>query len=268
MPVRIFNKKIIYVVLLMLNAIITKAQTTVPVYLSVPYPEKVFILKSVKPVDLLSNYFTSLIPASDVHCIIEIGGGDGIGALKLSEYYRCHVFVFECNPASFAACKKNIANQPNVTLVDLAAWNKTEALAFYPAIEPNAQTSTDVSSCFKVFSDGPYKKYTQGQINVLAIRLDEWIKRQQISAVHMLCIDAQGATMQVLEGVGNYLDKTKYIFTKLNHKRLYCDEALFPEIEHFLDEHGFMLCAGQIDRFSGNYLFINKCLIHYLYQED
>ncbi len=234
---------------------------TYPEYQKINSLKKEMIENRATSGSYLSQIYTDNI-RTDVNSILEIGSRDAIDALKLSEHYKCHVFAFECNPDILDVCKKNIGSNQNVTLVPCAVWNKTGPVSFFPMVEtPSVFYNPGASSCFKVDREGHHKTYIQAETTVPAIRLDEWLKSKEIDSIDMLCIDAQGAALQVLEGMGKYLDTVNYIITEIEHKTIYAGETLYPDVAAFLDMHGFQMYVGSINRFFGDYLFIRKDLI-------
>ena len=52
-------------------------------------------------------------------------------------------------------------------------------------------------------------------------------------------MDTQGTTLQVLQGMGKFLDKVKYIITEVYESPSFEGEALYPEIRRFLTGRGF-----------------------------
>ena len=211
----------------------------------------------------LDEFYTSIINRnSDVKSVLEIGSRDAKDALKLSEYYKCHVYAFECNPYSLQECKNNIRANPNVTLIPYAVWDKTEMIDFFPIVEvPGVPYNSGASSCFPVSKTGHHKKYVQEKISVEAIRLDNWLDSEGISQVDLLCIDAQGATLNVLKGLGDKLSSVKYIITELEHKTIYEGEALKDAADQFLEANGFRMYVGKMNRFFGDYLYVRKDII-------
>lgn len=233
-----------------------------PQYKEIPSKEKTKLANISTSGSYLDDIYTSNIPRASVGSVLELGSRDCIDALKLSEYYKCHVFAFECNPEVINICKNNIKDNPNVSLVPLAVWNKTDKISFFPILEKkNVCFNQGASSCFKVSPDGHHKTYAQKEVTVQATRLDEWLTSKKISSIDLICMDVQGAALQVLEGMGKYLDNVKYIIAELEHKRIYLDQILFSDVEKFLEQKGFKMYVGKINRFFGDYLFVRKDII-------
>lgn len=190
--------------------------------------------------DYLNPNFTRWIDKNEISTILEIGSRDAIDALDLSNYYQAHVYAFECNPQAISICKHNIGSNPNISLVPLAAWNQTTTLPFFPVIPGGAVVCIGASSLFQFDPNGPvHNTQLQGKITVPAVRLDEWLDQEGIETVDLLCIDAQGATLQIVQGLGDRLANIKYIIAEVEYVRYYLGEALHPEIDHYLRSHGF-----------------------------
>lgn len=214
--------------------------------------------------DYLNSQFTSWIDRNEVRLILEIGSRDAIDALDLSEHYMAHVFAFECNPEAIEICKHNIGSNPNITLVPLAAWNMNTTLSFFPVIPGGQVVCIGASSLFKFDPKGPVQNsQRQGEVSVKAVRLDEWMDGQGIENADLICIDAQGATLQVVQGLEKHLPKVKYIIAEAEYKRYYLGESLYPEIESYLRSQGFS-AVTEINHqgFYADVLFIRNDLIH------
>ena len=213
--------------------------------------------------DYLNPIFTTHIDPKTVSLVLEIGSRDCIDALDLSRFYQAHVYAFECNPQAIAICRHNIGSNPNITLVPFAAWNETTELTFYPTIPGGELCVIGTSSLFKFDPSGPVKNsQLQGEVKVQAVRLDEWMNAENISKVDLVCIDAQGATLQVLQGLEKQLSNIKYIIAEAEYQRYYLEEALYPEIVNYLAQHGFVKVT-EINHHGlyADVLFVNKSFL-------
>lgn len=210
--------------------------------------------------DYLSPVFTSHIDKNKVSVILEIGSRDCIDALDLSRFYEADVFAFECNPQAIEICRHNIGGHPHVKLVPLAAWNQTAQLAFFPTIPGGALCVIGTSSLFKFDPQGPVRNsQIQGEITVQAVRLDEWLEAENISNVDLVCIDAQGATLQILQGLEKRLPQIKYIIAEAEYQRYYLGEALYPEIVEYLKQQGFSVVTEiNHQKLYADVLFVNN----------
>lgn len=201
---------------------------------------KILIRDPIGQGDYLNHTFTQWIDRSQVSLILEIGSRDAIDALDLSEYYQAPLFAFECNPQAIDICRHNTAGNPNIIVVPMAAWNMTTSLSFFPVVEGGQIVCIGASSAFRFDPAGPVmNSQKQDEIIVPAIRLDEWLEKEKINSVDLICIDAQGATLQVIEGLGDRIANVKYVICEAEYCRYYVGESLYPEIEAYFTQHGF-----------------------------
>jgi len=211
----------------------------------------------------LHPHFLSWIDKSKVQTILEIGSRDAIDAIELSEYYEASVYAFECNPEGISLCQHNIGNNPNVKLVPLAAWKESTSLSFYPVVGPPG-TFPNIGAS-SLFQSHPtcFDYQVQSEIKVQAVRLDEWMAENHIVA-DLVCIDAQGATIEVMQGLEKALTNIKYIIAEANIKRYYLKEHLHPEIISYFTSKGFfpiMQIIGGDDPAYTDVLFVRKDLL-------
>ncbi len=183
------------------------------------------------------------ISKAEVNTILELGSGDALDSIALNRAYDAQVYAFECHPDSLVLCSKNLKNHPDIHLIPKAVWNQTTTLEFHKVVNGNPFAS----SCFHPNPEYPFEKYECNRIQVNATRLDDWLSTNNINTVDLLCIDLQGACLEALEGMGNYLKSTKYIIAELEIQPIYHEEALHSEVCNFLKEQGFeqILCIRQ-----------------------
>ena len=92
--------------------------------------------------------------------------------------------------------------------------------------------------------------------------MDEWCSNNEIPQIDLLCMDTQGATLQILQGLGDYLSSVKYIITEADYQRYYLGEALYPEINAFLVSNGFtQVSTINQGTLYGNPLYIRNDLL-------
>lgn len=183
--------------------------------------------------------YLKFINKNDIHFILEIGSRDAIDALELSKFYKVHVCAFECNPQALEICYHNVNENPNITIVPFAAWNETKISKFYPIVkEKKRNFNLGASSLFKMDPNG-HDVSAQGEITVNTVRLDDWLNSQKYETPDLICIDAQGATLPILQGLGEKLFDVKYIIAECEFVRYYIGESLYPEIAAYLKENGF-----------------------------
>ena len=217
--------------------------------------------------DYINHVFAPHINPDEVNVIFEVGSRDAIDAIALSEYFSSPVYAFECHPDAIEVCKKNIGDNQNVQLINSAVWNIDGEIAFHPVIPGGEEYLLGASSIFPIDSSGPFgNSQLQEEIRVTACRLDTWIKSNNISPPDLLCLDVQGGTLQVLKGLGEYLQNVKYIIAEVESERYYEGQSLVDKVLDHIIPYGFHPVA-MIDLskwgFPGvmNVLFIKKDII-------
>ncbi len=219
-----------------------------------------------EPVYGIGDYlqYKDFLDSREIRLIFEIGSRDAIDAIRLGYTYQCPVFAFECHPHALKLCFQNVRNYPYVTVVPYACWNETKSLPFYPVVESHGgryPVNIGASSLLVARKNGCDKEHVQGNpIAVQAVRLDEWMAQHRIASVDLVCMDCQGASLQVLQGMGSYLKTVKYLITEVYLKPSFEEEALFPEIKQMLEDQGFFLAQEPVGEDFCDVLFINRNL--------
>jgi FkbM family methyltransferase len=223
------------------------------------YPQyKEFQIKNLKPEGAYMS-FVDKIDKKHIKRIFEVGSRDAKDSLALSDYFKCHVYAFECNPSAIEICKSNIGQNPNVTLVPYGVWDKSGKRSFYKVKHENIGASSFFKINKKVYTQ---EKLKQKKISVDCIRLDEFLKENNIDGIDLLCMDVQGASYQVLSSLGDNLKNIKYIIVELEVQPLYSGEILYQDVDKFLLNSGFKRVSEPIDskNFFGDFLYINSKL--------
>tara|TARA_R110000824_G_scaffold72664_2_gene185363 strand:+ start:652 stop:1308 length:657 start_codon:yes stop_codon:yes gene_type:complete len=72
-------------------------------------------------------------------------------------------------------------------------------------------------------------------------RFDEFVKEEglDISNHNLLNIDVQGYELEVLKGVGDYLNQIELIIAEVNRTEVYKDCALIEDIDAYVSKFGF-----------------------------
>ena len=201
-----------------------------------------------------NSKFVELIDPSLVKTIFELGAGDGLDAIKLSEFYDADVCGFECNANLLEICTDRILDFDRVRLEPQAVWSETKIIPYYPVTNGN----DSASSCFIAADAYPYENYMQEETTVEAIALMDFIESTDIKP-DMLCIDLQGAEEHALIGMGQYLEDVKYIITEGQNSCMYHGASTIFDIGHLLTQCGFVMKHSEpVNEWYGDYLFVNE----------
>jgi FkbM family methyltransferase len=129
---------------------------------------------------------------------LDVGAHVGHWSLRLAERAG-RVIAVEANPATAATLRRHIAMNglPNVTVVELAAWDEQTMLALD---DPNGQIE---GGSMRVIPAG---KTTPGRL-VPAGRLDEQLELTSLDRLDLIKLDVEGADIHALRGMKGLLDK-------------------------------------------------------------
>ena len=160
--------------------------------------------------------------------------------------------------------EEGLEGEDNIHLVEKAAWRESGPLTFYPVVKSyrdgNEERNIGASSCFQESGDYAHReKFIQEEITVGAVRLDELCRELGVPAIDLICMDVQGAALQVLEGLGDKLKDTSYIITELEVSPVYEGQSLLPEVAEYLHSHGFREVARDMQFPEyGDFLSVNE----------
>jgi FkbM family methyltransferase len=210
----------------------------------------------------MGSYFNFLdkIDASEIKTIFELGSRDLLDAINLVNHYsNAIIYSFECNPDCLVECKKNISNvkNDNIILVEKAISLTDGEVTFYP-FDLNKYDNMGSSSMFKIdFSkrnkdDPDYNRENpQNEITVEGIRLDTFLKNNNINSIDLLCIDLQGYELNSLKSLGDYLNNVKYIITECSINSTYIGGANFVDLNNYLEKYNFRYITS--NKFGDNF---------------
>ena len=82
----------------------------------------------------------------------------------------------------------------------------------------------------------------------------------EIETLNFLTLDVQGFELEVLKGFGNKLNEVEFIFTEINTKQLYKDNALVTDLDHYLEKFNFVRVITNVDSFNffGDAFYVKK----------
>ena len=220
---------------------------------------------SLPPSTYINPSFARHMDKARIKVAFEIGSRDARDAVTIRDFYTVpQVFCMECNPEALVLCRETLSGKDNISLVEKAAWMESGPLTFYPVVKSyrdgNEERNIGASSCFLESGDYAHReKFIQEKITVDAVRLDHLCHELSIPAIDLICMDVQGAALQVLKGLGDKLKETSYIITELEVSPVYEGQSLLSEVTAYLHSRGFRQVAldMQFPEF-GDFLFVNE----------
>jgi FkbM family methyltransferase len=216
--------------------------------------------------------FSRHIREEEIKVVFELGSRDIKDALAVNRRYKPEkIYIFECNPQAIKLCRDNLEKYSkfaaNMTLVFKAVWDKNEKIKFYAVKESHLQDNPSVktnnigaSSCFEMgISLGEETKWEE--IEVEALRLEDFCRQNNISQIDLICMDLQGAEYKALSGLGDILRQVRYIITEAEVEPVFKGEVCLEGLKDYLNKFGFELAESFMEhKLFGNFLFINKLL--------
>lgn len=193
------------------------------------------------------------VDPESIGSVFDIGSRDGLQSLELSRTFpSADIVAVECNPTTLDLCRRNVARNPRIRLVEKAINDYTGRCAFHPIDTKRTVTTwpdgnPGASSLFVATGDYPIEKYVQNRIEVDCTRLDDLCKSLAVDTIDLIWMDLQGAELLALKSAGPLLDKVRYIYTEVSHRPLYSGQCMFDDIESYLTARGFRRLTA-IDR--------------------
>ena len=160
------------------------------------------------------HYIFDSVNISKNGVIFEVGSRDALDSVTLHKYFKCKVFCFEANPFQHEIIKENIKPYGDqIKLVPFGVMEKEGDMAFNRVINQ----SGNIGSSSFLDVDFSWREYDRKNaeareaITVSTIRLDTFIDNNSLPKVDLMCIDVEGAELQVLKSLGNKVNDIKYI---------------------------------------------------------
>lgn len=208
-----------------------------------------------------SALFAGVAPAvehKDVLCTLDVDGIIDVGANRGQFTLACRlalpgvpVVAFEPIPREAATFRKVHGARREVTLIESAIGEAAGTATLH------LSRSADSSSLLPIGKkQNELFAHTEevGTITVPVQRLDDLTDRWAGRTRQLLKLDVQGFELNVLRGGVETLKFCAYVYAECSHVSLYDGQALFPEVEAFLREHGFVVTRRCNEQFDGDRL--------------
>ena len=199
--------------------------------------------------------------------IVELGAAEGTDTRQfLKQFKNARVYSFEPDPRSIKLFKQNIQDS-RCTLVEKAVSDKDGKMMFHLSsgwpktnnpLGQEWRLSSSIKESQSHSKDYPWLKFDE-DIEVESVRLDTWIKDNNISLIDFIWCDIQGAEREMIHGATETLKITRYLFTEYGEVSVYAGALSRKETIQLMSEHGFDLIEKHSSSTRrGNLLFKNK----------
>lgn len=216
--------------------------------------------------------------------IFEIGAhtGEDTGRF-LEEFKDVKIYCFEPDPRCIKKFKRHIkddrcilieaaiANKDGKTVLSMSSGWPTGSIPWlirFLHLDKHYLSLTkkewDYSSSIKTAISNP-KDYPwlifDKKTEVAALKLDSWIKKNNIKFIDFIWVDIQGAERDMIEGAGSTLKIAKYFYTEYGELSSYAGALTRNETIELLRKHNYeVMPEYSSDKKMGELLFRNRDL--------
>jgi FkbM family methyltransferase len=177
---------------------------------------------------------------------VQVGAYTGDDALIADcRRYGHRLYMFEPNPRRAAELEQKAAGDSSIHVISKAVSNYEGRATFHIACYDDCsslQTFDTAANEKWVHPWHPYKKFEMvDDVDVEVVRLDSFMRQENISVIDRLEIDAQGEDLRVVESLGERIRDVKKIQIEVNihDSPLYRNSFTRQEAVGFFAAHGF-----------------------------
>jgi len=195
----------------------------------------------------MADFFDRLcaFAGDDPKIILDVGACAGDAAAAFARRFpRAKVYAFEPHPALAAICRLTARAYPNMHVVQNALGEVSGIQQMYTVDLMYPGMNPGTSALLKPLPSYADPWLTHQQ-SVSVIRLDEWAAKLGITHVDLLWIDAQGADLSILRGMGNLLKTVKGLQVEVFFEPVYERCPLAADVDAHLRSSGFTFVARE-----------------------
>jgi FkbM family methyltransferase len=212
-------------------------------------------------IDTIDKKSQQLNITNEINYILEIGTNKGYKAVELAQRFpNAQIIGVEANPFLIEEINQNTRNFSNIKVFNFGASDENNELNFYISKTSNTGTSSFLEKT------GGYDHVENLQfhvpIKVKTKRLDEFLNEINIPKIDILWMDIQGFEGKALNGLGNFLNNIKIIYSEITYKSIYKDQILFDKFDYKLLQHNFSCIYRdyKCNDFWGDAIYMNNIL--------
>jgi FkbM family methyltransferase len=151
------------------------------------------------------------------------------------------LFGFDPDPVECEKLNRAAANDPLVKFFPLALGASSERAQLHVAVEPACSSLYPPDP--ELVSERPGLALISevGREEVQIETLDRWCDREGVERVDFLKLDTQGSGLDVLRGAERTIASVRVVEVEVEFNPIYLGQPLFPEVDTFLRDRGFVL---------------------------
>jgi FkbM family methyltransferase len=191
--------------------------------------------------------------SEQINGVIHVGAHKGQEVL---EYVKTtdNLILFEPQKNIYQQLLKNTNEFNNIACYNFALGSKNENRKLYKS-DGNEGLSSSLLTPELHLKVQPNIGFKESE-EIIVKRFDSL----GLSTLNFLTIDVQGFELEVIKGFGEELEKVDFIFTEINTKNLYSNNALVHDIDNYLKSYNFIRVYTYVDCFNffGDAFYIKK----------
>tara|TARA_B100002051_G_scaffold92772_2_gene88676 strand:+ start:2891 stop:3571 length:681 start_codon:yes stop_codon:yes gene_type:complete len=208
---------------------------------------------------------------NNIQTMIDVGANEGESILEFNKSFQINkIYSIEPNLTTFQELKKKNFN--NVEVFNFAA-SDTEgedklkigylsSMSTLNAIN-NDSFYTKIKSFIIWLTLRKFSIYKK-EIIIKKVRLDHFVKTQNIGIVDLIKIDTEGHEFNVIKGLGDYITNVKMILFEYHEDNSIIKNYTKDDINNYLFSKNFVRLSKVKMKFRNinEYIFINKNLLN------
>ena len=175
-------------------------------------------------VKLVNKYFKS----DEIRNIMEVGSLDANDSLFFKKCFpNANVYAIEGLPDNY---EKYMQNLKNIKCYNVVIANKDGDIDFYVK---------NINGIHGIYDRG--QEYGNKKINVKCYKLETFCKQNNIKSIDMMKIDVEGATLDILQSMGDLLKSVKIMHIETEDAEFFKGQSVHKEVLNYLNQNGFMM---------------------------
>lgn len=176
--------------------------------------------------------------------ILEIGANDGKDSEEfLKIFKKIKLFCFEPDPRAILLFKSRVIKKysKKVKLFEMAISNKDGYINFWmsdsDSKSPVGKDWNKSGSIKQPLYHLIYHKWCKFNkvINVKTLKLDTWVKENDIDIIDFIWADVQGAEVDLINGgIDTLNNKVRYFYTEYSNIKMYASDSSIKAITNLL----------------------------------
>ena len=207
----------------------------------------------------------------NINVLIDVGSHHGETISLFSKNFKVdYFFGFEPSPINFKILKKNVEklNHQKIKIFNHALGDINGELQLNQSIESQSTTLLQINKDSKYFDrkkkilslDG--NEYFQNFFSVKVETLNNFIINNNISNIGFLKIDTEGYDYNVIRGLGDNIQKVKYLYFEHHFHDMFQKKYTLSDIHNYLKKNNFkkVFKIKMMFRKTFEYIYCNKNL--------